>query len=341
MFGARHYWCATASLLVQLLFAATGSGSDSPSTVIVSSNTSDARLTRALVLIRGELAALGLDVQVRGADEGDGPPLQSEVTSERLSLDVKDGVLVVRVFARDADAPLVERIDLDGADVTAEVIAVRAVEVLRAARLLPSQPPRVAAPTATVAAPPAARPRPALPLASARGRDLPALQLSLGPTLVQNPQGVPLLNAQAAVLLGPHWGFLAVGAESSPRGWSSSARRAPRRFLVAGYSYNSALAFFCNRAWELSARGGASYLHYKASGVAHPGYLERDLEHGTGAISLSVGGAYYFMRAFACTSMSRVWQRSDAARVRLGEESVVTLDRPSLALGVGLLLGAW
>ena len=48
MFGAGRYWCATASLLAQVAFAVPALGGDLPSTVIVSSNISDARLTRAM-----------------------------------------------------------------------------------------------------------------------------------------------------------------------------------------------------------------------------------------------------------------------------------------------------
>src|SRR6478735_4530136 len=105
MFGARHGWCATAGLLAQLAFVAAARASDVPTiTVFVSSSTSDARLTRALVLIRGELSALGLDVQVRAADAADAPASAAETTSERLSLDIKDGALVVRVFTAGAQA---------------------------------------------------------------------------------------------------------------------------------------------------------------------------------------------------------------------------------------------
>src|SRR6188768_1042151 len=207
MFGARHGRCATAVLLAQLAFAATGRAGDTPNTMLVSSSTSDARLTRAFVLIRGELSALGLDVQVRAADAAEAPSSTLETSSERLSLDIKDGTLVVRVFAAGAQAPLVESVDLDGPEVTAEVIAVRAVEALRAARLLPPPP---AERTSAAPKPPAERPpveHPALehppaehPPTAASARRVPTVQLWLGPTFVQHLQGVPQVSAHAALL---------------------------------------------------------------------------------------------------------------------------------------------
>jgi len=345
MLGARHRFRATASLLAQLAFAAAASGSDLPNTVLVSSNTSDARMTRALILIRGELSAFGLDVQVRIAETADVPPSLTE-TSERLNLDVKEGVVVVRVFAAGTQVPLVESVDFDGPEVTAEVIAVRAVEALRAARLLPSQAPRVAPPKPPPSPSSAERARTSPPQtvpqpAAASERPVPTLQLWLGPTLVQNSQGLPQLSGRAAVLAGPRWGFVALGAESSisrPEftGKAGSAHISRRNlFLQLGARVR------LHHAWEVSARGGVSYLHYAASGVAQPGYLEQDLEHGTGAVSVSFGGAYYFARAFGVYLDVSGLAAFDAARVRLGDENVVTLDRPSLALGTGVVLGAF
>src|SRR6478735_6996120 len=134
MGGARRFWCATATLLAPLVFSVPALGGDQPALVSVSTNTSDARMTRALVLIRGELSAVGLEIQVHGPDDTSA----AETSPDRLSLDIRDGAIVVRVFAAGAQTPLVESVDLDGPEVTAEVIAVRAVEALRAARLLPS-----------------------------------------------------------------------------------------------------------------------------------------------------------------------------------------------------------
>jgi hypothetical protein len=346
MFGARHFWCATASLLAQLAFTATSRGSDQPNTVIVSSNTSDARLTRALVLIRGELSAVGLDVQVRGPEAAEAAPLGDEPTSERLSLDVNEGVVVVRVFAAGAQTPLVESVDLDGPDVTAEVIAVRAVEALRAARLLPSPSQREVAPKLPPVRPASARPAadepPAQPTSfAAMAPSQPLIQLAFGPMLVQNLQGLPQFAAHAAVRIGPSWGFAALGFEGSLAGPAfereAGSAQISRRALLLQLGARARL----RRAWELNARGGLSKIHYAVSGVAQRGYLARELEHDTSAASLSLGSAYYFAGAFGVYLDFSGLIAFDAAQVRLGEESAVTLDRPSFALGIGLLLGAF
>ena len=348
MFGARHGWCATAGLLAQLAFASAGRAFDAPNTVVVSTTTSDARLTRALVLIRGELSALGLDVQVRAADAADTAATPADVSNERLSLDIKDGTLVVRVFEAGAQAPLVESVDLDGPQVTAEVIAVRAVEALRAARLLPPPP---AERTSAAPKPPAERPpveHPALehppaehPPTAASARRVPTVQLWLGPTFVQHLQGVPQVSAHAALLVGPSWGFVALGAESSLAGLQFERKVGSAQVSRRTLFFQLGARFRVHPAWEVSARGGLSYLHYAASGVAEPGYQARELEHGTGGASLSLGGAYYFARAIGVYLDLSCLFAFDAARVRLGDESVVTLDRPSLALGTGVMLGAF
>jgi len=345
MFGARHYWCAIASLLAPLAIAAPALGNDAPTTVIVSSNLTDARLTRALVLIRGELSALGLDVQVRSAGVADAPSA-SEATSQRLSLEVKDGAIIVRVFEAGAQAPLVESVDFDGPEVTAEVIAVRAFEALRAARLLPAQAPRAAAPKAPAEHPPAEHPPAEHPPAerTSTTRTLaptPTLQLSLGPTFTQNLQGLPQLGAQAALRVGPSWGFVALGGETSLTGLDFERNAGSVQVSRSSLFLQLGARLRLHHAWEVSAGVGLSYLHYGARGVAEPGYLAQDLNHATGGASLSFRGAYYFARAFGAYLDLGGLVAFDAARVRLGDESVVTLDRPSFVLGLGVLLGAF
>ncbi|HYQ41878.1 MAG TPA: hypothetical protein VER11_07915 [Polyangiaceae bacterium] len=343
MFGVRRFGCASATLIAHLAFAAAALAVDQPSTVIVTSNTSDARLTRALVLIRGELSAVGLDLQVRGPEE---TPAVPDTTNDRLSIDVKDGSIVVRVFAAGAQAPLVESVDLDGPEVSAEVIAVRAVEALRAARLLPAPAPhettpKPAATRTPVEPPPAEHPPAEQPRPVASAPPVPLLQLELGPTFVQHLQGLPQPSAHFAVLAGPSWGFVELGAEGSltrldlqrEPGSAQISRRA--LFLQLGGRVR------VHHVWELRARGGIDYLHYSADGAAKPGYSSQNLEHDSAGVSLSLGGAYYFTRAVGVYLDLAGVVAFDAARVRLADESVVTLDQPSFAAGLGLLLGAF
>jgi|SRR6188768_4036524 len=345
MFRVRHAWCASASLLACFAFATPGLGSDAPTAVVVASNASDARMTRALVLVRGELSALGLEVQVLRMDASDA----AELTNERVLIDVKEGVIVMRVFAAGAPAPLIESVEPDGPEVTAEVIAVRAVEALRAAQLLPSPTQRTAPPKPAPKPPehppeehppgaehPPEEHRPAAPPALTT----PTLQLALGPTFVQSLQGVPQLSGHAALLVGPRFGFIALGAEGSFTGLSferaAGTAQISRRtlFLQAGARVRP------HPAWEVNARGGVNYLHYEASGTAQAGYRAQDLTHSTAGASLSIGGAYYFVRTVGVYLDAGALVAFDAARVQLADESVVTLDRPSFVLGFGLLLGA-
>jgi len=341
MFGARHGKWATASLLVQLAFAIPSHASDSPTTVIVATNPSDPRLARALVLLKGELSALGVDVQARSTEAVDAPGAAAEIASERLSLDVKDGTVVVRVFAAGATVPLVESVDLDGPEVTAEVVAVRAVEALRAARLLPTADPRIDVPAAPAPPAPTAVPSATAPTEAPSEQTLPIVQLALGSSVLEHLRGAPQLDARAGVRVGPRWGFVGLGAEGSltepefagRAGAAQVARRA--LFLQLGARVRLRHEF------ELSARAGLEYLHYAAKGAAAPGYLTRDLNHDTGAVSFSLGGAYYFVPALGVTLDLSSVVAFDAARIRVADEEVVALDHPSLAIGAGLLLGAF
>ncbi|HET7542857.1 MAG TPA: hypothetical protein VFK05_23455 [Polyangiaceae bacterium] len=345
MFGVRHCWCASGSLLALLAFAAPGRGSDSPTAVVVASNVGDARMTRALVLVRGELSALGLDVQVRGADSPDVP----DVGSERVLLDVKEGSIVVRVFAAGAQAPLVESVEADGPEVTAEVIAVRAVEALRAAQLLPPAPQRAAAvkppPKPPEQHPPEEHPPEEHapeehPKAASPAAATPLLQLALGPAFVQNSQGPPQLNGHAALLVGPRWGFVALGIEGSLSGLDFERAAGSAEISRRALFFQLGARLRLRPAWELNAQAGLSYLHYGASGAAQPGYQAQNLMHDTAGASLSLGAAYYFARAVGVYLDVGGLVAFDAARVRLADESVVTLDQPSFVAGFGFLLGA-
>ena len=341
MFGVRHCWCAGASLLTLLAFAVPGRSAEAPKAVVVASNVSDARMSRALVLVRGELSALGLDVQVRSLDAPDA----LEISNERVLLDVKEGAIVVRVFAAGAQAPLLESVEPDGPEVTAEVIAVRAVEALRAAKLLPAPTQQDSAPKPPaehppVEPPPVEPPPPEQPPAAARVPVTPTLQLALGPTFIQNLQGLPQLNGHAALLVGPSFGFVALGAEGSATGLSFERTAGSAKISRRALFLQLGARMRVRPAWEVNARGGVSYLHYGASGVAQAGYQAQDLAHDTAGVSLAVGGAYYFLRAVGVYLDAGGLVAFDAARVRLADESVVTLDQPSFVLGFGLLLGA-
>jgi len=343
MCGARHVWCRTATLLASLAFSAAALGNDPKATVGVSTNSADARVSRALVLIRGELNALGLELQVQPPAETSGA---HDSSHDRLTLDVKDGTLVVRVFAAGAQAVLVESVDLDGPQLTAEVIAVRAVEALRAARLLPSPTPPVAppeprAPQRAIRASADSHPdREPAPSTSAHKRQS-SLEFALGPAFVQNLTGPPQMIAHARLAVGPGWGFAAFGAEGSLS--SLAFERAPGSALISRRAlfFQLGARLRLHDAWMLNARAGLDYLHYRATGAAETGYSARALSHDTAGVSASVGGAYYFASQLGVYLELGGLAAFDAARVRLANEELVTLDQPSFCLGLGLLLGAF
>lgn len=153
--------------------------------------------------------------------------------------------------------------------------------------------------------------------------------------------GLPQPSARLSLSAGPSWGFASVGAEASFVGLSferePGSAEISRRTLFLQLGARVRL----HRAWELNARGGLEYLHYGASGAAQPGYSSRALEHDAAGASFSVGGAYYFARGVGVYLDFGSLVAFDAARIRVANESVVTLDQPSFAVGFGLLLGAF
>jgi hypothetical protein len=238
----------------------------------------------------------------------------------------------------------VESVDLDGPEVSAEVIAVRAVEALRAAQLLPPTkppPPTPKTPPPDAASRPVEHAPPAHGSAAPTVRVVPLLEFALGPVFVQHPQGLPQLDAHASLAVGPRWGFVALGAEGSLTALdferSPGSVQISRRILFLQLGARVQL----HRAWELNARVGVDYLHYRASGAAQTGYSAQALQHDTGGISLSVGGAYYFARAVGAYLDVATLAAFDAARVRLANETVVTLDQPSVSVGFGLRLAVF
>ncbi len=353
---ARLVWGAVACALCLLALRGRALAETEARVVVISAIAPDARLSHVLRLIRGELAGLGLDAELR-----EDPAPASVVGAPAgaygaLVIEASEAAISVRAFAPGETKPVVESIDLDSAGVDAEVVAVRAVETLRAALLPFAQAhraelspaargfARVAEPAAVSPPPATEKKRPLTPRVAAprgtRNAMTPWVELAIGPNLLLNTSSSPLFDAQGVVLLGHAWGFVALGAESSlfraELAGTGGHAEITRRALSGQVG-----ARLRRREWELATRLGVSYLNYAVHGVAEPGYLARDLRHQAAAASLTLSLAYYFVPSLgAYLSLSGLCS-FDAARVRVAERDVGTLDQPSLALGAGALLGVF
>ena len=340
----RALLCRVASLLVFLALAAEARAQTTPPprVIVVAPAPRAALVERALPLIRGELAGEGLGAEMR--DDEPQTATVPEGVYGLLRLETNGSTMVIRAFAPGAPKPIVANVDSEEPGVDAEVLAVRAVETLRAAVLqfaqshredLPeavrgfAQLPKAPAPASMPAraAPPPARP------------STPALQVFLGPELAWHPHLLPSLGAQGGIIVGPRWGFVAAGVESTlyrsrveaDAGHADISRRA----LALEFGARLRLA----RVWQISASVGAGYASYVARGKGAPGYVGVDVDHRSVAALLAVGGAYYFGRACAVYLNFRGGLALDAPAVRIAGRDASTLDRPSVVVSSGALFG--
>lgn len=306
-------------------------------------------LQEALVRAQGELLAVGLQPRLelrRVGGAAGAPPLPGGVFG-LLLLEQVDGAVLIRAWAPRARQPVDARVELNASGVTAEVIAVRAVETLRAAMLqfaqatdgevpqavrgftrFAPQPPRPARSEPPPAVPPAPSPTP--PLAFWAG---PAVSLHAGTS--------PEMGAQVGVLVGPPFGFAAAALEStladlhleSDEGSASVRRQAVWAQLGA--------RFRPARDWEVTTRAGAGYAAFSIEGSAAAGYRGRQAAHGSAAFMLGVSGGYWATRAFGLYASVGGRLVTDAPTVVIAGTPVSTLDRPSFVLSLGVSVGVF
>jgi hypothetical protein len=336
---------ASGVALLALASNARASSGAAPRVVVVAQPPRDARLERALLLIRGELAGVGLSAEILDAE-----PESADVAEGSyglVSLEEQGTVTRIRAFAPGDPKPIVTSVDAAEAGVDAEVIAVRAVETLRAAVLQFAQTHEAGLPDAVrgfAQLPKRAQAAthhddgvPAQPTLRAPRPSAPTAQLYIGPELVWQPRFLPNLGAQGGFAMGPRWGFVAVGLESTLYDSDESARAGHVRVSRRLFSVQFGGRFAMTRAWEVTTRAGIGYASYGVSGKPEPGYVGVDLAHHSAVLSLAVGGAYYVARAIGVYLNVAGGVALDAPELRVAGEEVSTLDRPSLSISSGVL----
>jgi hypothetical protein len=335
----RALLCRVASVFAWLAWASHASASPPPRVIVVARAPREPRIERALLLIRGELAGVGLSAEIRETPE-ESAPVSSDVYG-LVSLEEQGAVTEIRAFAPGDPKPIVASVDSADADVDAEVIAVRAVETLRAAVLQFAQTHEAGLPDAVrgfAQLPEATRPEAHAPPQPPLHPTTPALQGFLGPELAWHPHLMPSLGAQGGLIVGPRWGFVAASFEStlyrSRVNASAGHADIARRMLSLEFGARFRLA----RVWEVTTRAGAGYASYGVRGEAEPGYLAASVDHQSVVLSLAVGGAYYFGRALGVYLDVGGGVALDAPNVRIAGEDQSTLDRPSLVVSSGMLV---
>jgi hypothetical protein len=315
-----------------------------PRVVVTAPSDASALLEESLVRAQGELSAVGLGAEVELGPSRHGPPRRGVRLREGvyglLELEQRGTSLWIHAWAPGASAPIDARVDLAGSGVTSEVIAVRAVETLRAAMLQFAEAERGAVPDAvrgfTRFASPAAgetRAEPDRPPLSA------PLEFWAGPAVSLHAGVPPDLEAQVGVLAGPSRAFAAAAFETTlgdlhlegEHGSADVRRRAA--WLQLGVRF--ALA----SGWGIATRAGVGYVAFGIAGNAEPGYHATSITHGSIGLMLGVSGTYWATRQLGLYGSVGGRLATDAPTVLIAQRQAVTLERPSFVFSLGVSVG--
>lgn len=303
----------------------------------------DALLDEALVRVRGELFAMGLEAEIQTADTGPIHPGPNPSAEGRLIVE-RDGPWIrIRALGPSSATPAFQELDTRRADVTAEVVAVRAVEALRAMMSgLPEPRPAKPAPAPaplTRQAPPSA-PAPTRVTLSLAPTGKGALSVWLGPTFLYDASQRTSLAAE----LGAFWGRSA---------WFGGVQLGTSLLRAkledpAGQVYvrrSSALARF-GRTFQLSPANelwlavGSGLVRYGVHGEAAPAYVSASGQHTTLLMAGGVGATSWFSSRLGAYLQLDTTFAARAAAVRVAAHEIAVLERPTVTAGLGISLRA-
>jgi hypothetical protein len=334
-------------------------------------------VSEALVRAQGELFAVGLasartdavpPATTSASDPSAPPHLPTDVYG-LLVLEQREGAVIIHAWAPHATASLDARVELGAPGMTAEVLAVKAVETLRAAMLqfarrergavpdavrgfthLPSdEPPAPATPTQRpkpVARPPR-KPPPGSPEAPPTRDRTPPVNASsghhvsaplgawLGPQISVEPGAGTSFGGQLGLLVGPSWGFAAIAFDTSFGSLELDAAEGDAKVQRHALTLQFGGRFRPARAWEVFARGGAGYAAFDVRGQGATGYRGLHLTHETFTVQVSAGANWWLTRSLGLYGSVGSVVALDAPSVRIAGHRIATLDRPSLFLSVG------
>lgn len=316
--------------------------------VVMAPADASALLKESLVRAQGELSAVGLAAAVEpGAGErGVARRLRPGVYG-LLELEQRGSVLWIRAWAPGARESLDARVNLEAPGITSEVIAVRAVETLRAAMLQFAEAERGAVPEEvrgftrfTAPPPPSSPPAPRSSPPPAAPRS-PPLAFWAGPAVSLHPGTSPDLGAQLGILVGPSRAFAAAAFESTlgdlhlvgDHGSADVRRQAVWLQLGVRFRPSSSV--------EVATRAGAGYAAFNIRGQGEPGFHGAESTHGSLGLMLGVSGVYWATRSFGLYGSVGGRLATDAPRILIAEKQVITLDRPAFVLSLGASVGVF
>ena len=334
--------------VVWALAVASPAHAEAPRVVVMAPGDASALLKESLVRAQGELSAVGLgaDVELLARTQGNAPgrPGLRAGVYGLLELEQRGTSLWIHAWAPGATESIDARVNLAAPGISSEVIAVRAVETLRAAMLQFAEAEGGAVPEAVrgftrFAAPPAAqapsRSSPASP------RRSPPLAFWAGPALSLHPGVSPDLGAQLGIMVGPDRAFLAAAFETTlgdlqlVGAHGSAAVRRQAAWLQLGVRFRPGTA------WEVATRAGAGYAAFNISGTGEPGYHGTENTHGSLALMLGVSCVYWATRTFGLYASVGGRLATDAPTISIAERQAITLDRPAYVLSIGASVGVF
>jgi hypothetical protein len=320
----------------------------SPRVVVSAPKDARALLQEALVRAQGELSAVGLgaEIQLQGGAGTRALRLPSDVYG-LLELEERGRWLLIRAWAPRARQSVDARVDLSASAVTAEVIAVRAVETLRAAMLEFARSEQGRVPDAVrgftrfeAGAP--VKPAVGKPSTAQAARPLaPPLAFWAGPAVSLHARTSPDLGAQLGVLVGRGLVFGAAAFESTLTDLRLSAAHGSAEVRRQAVWAQVGARFRPGRPWEVATRGGVGYASFAIEGSAEPGYRGISATHGSAAVMLGVSSTYWATRAFGVYSSVGGRLALDAPTIVIADRQVITLDRPSFVISLGVNVGVF
>ena len=341
--------CSYIACALGALVVASPARADAPRVVVMAPSDASALLKESLVRAQGELSAVGLgaDVELLTGEQvkAHGTPGMRPGVYGLLELEQRGTTLLIRAWAPGANESLNARVNLAAPGVTSEVIAVRAVETLRAAMLQFAEAERGRVPEAVrgftrfVAQPEPPR-APSTPPPEPARRS-PPLAFWAGPALSLHPGVAPDLGAQVGILVGPNRAFAAAAFETTLGGLhlegdhGSADVRRQAAWLQLGVRFRP------DSAWEVATRAGAGYAAFNIDGAGDPGYHGAESTHGSLALMLGVSSVYWATRSFGLYGSVGGRLATNAPTILIAEKHVITLDRPSFVLSLGASVGVF
>ncbi len=320
----------------------------SPRVVVAMPHDAPALLQEAGVRAQGELSAVGLVAERE--------PLTPSARAARrashwagdvygmLELEQRGRWLWIHAWAPRSTRPIDERVDLNATGVTAEVIAVRAVETLRAAMLEYARRERGGVPEAVkgftrftregAATRPASAPAAPAPLS-------PPLAFWAGPAVSLHAGASPDLGVQLGALVGRGHAFAAAAFETTLYDLALTAPHGSADVRRQALWVQLGARFRPTRSWEVATRGGAGYAAFAIEGEGDAGYRGRSTKHGSAALMLGVSSTYWATRSFGLYGSVGGRLALAAPTIVIANKPVVTLDRPSFVLSLGVNVGAF